>query len=61
LCIKSNGIINENIIKMEDKILKALKELVAELDKQSDKLPRDNDRIWDRLFIAKNVIKKAEK
>jgi hypothetical protein len=45
---------------MEYQILKALKELVAELDNQSDKLPRDNDRIWDRLYIAKNVLTKAD-
>jgi hypothetical protein len=45
---------------MENRVLKALIGLVDELEKQNHKLPRDNDGIWDRLYIAKDAIKKAE-
>jgi len=45
----------------KEEILQALKDLVKELDLQQDKLPNDNDRIWDRIHIAKDVIKKSQK
>ena len=49
----------DGMIIVQGQLIDSLEELIKEIEKEKDKF-QDNDRIWDRIYIAKNVIKKAE-